>query len=492
MRVDRRKGMTDWGITSTDIGSRREVFWEETLIDKSRTTASLMVHHPRIEDIVMHYDCPWEGRHSGYIQILQDDDLYRMYYRGGCSGEDHDNMCICYAESKDGIHWEKPNLGLREFEGSFDNNIIMDTRTNDIDDNCYVFKDENPDCPAEEKYKSISLNYETGFLECHISADGIHFNKGWKITKAGRFDTRNVVFWRAEEKQYMLYVRDLHARAGKDEPYDYVRDVRWLTSPDFRNWSEATILDFQGGEDIELYTNEIMQYPRAPHMFIGFPVRYRERGTWTPSYDQLTGQKIRKERCGGSEVRMGLAITDNVFMCSRDGKSFYRYDEAFMRPGIERETNWIYGDGYIAYALLETKSPLAFAPDEFSMYCGEVSEEAYTEGVEKSHIQLRRYTIRKDGFASMHAPYGERKVYTKPIRFKGNKMELNFSTSAQGYVYIKVMGYQRKTLMSYELFGDSIDRLVCFDGDLSEFEGQDVILEFTMRDADIFSYRFFE
>ena len=33
----------------------------------------------------------------------------------------------CYAESKDGIHWKKPELGLVEFNGSKANNIVMAT-----------------------------------------------------------------------------------------------------------------------------------------------------------------------------------------------------------------------------------------------------------------------------------------------------------------------------------------------------------------------------
>ena len=69
-------------------------------------------------------------------------------------------------------------------------------------------------------------------------------------------------------------------------------------------------------------------------------------------------------------------------------------------------------------------------------------------------------------------------------------MELNFSTSARGYVYIKLIT-QDEILSSCELFGDSIDRIVPFDGDLFALAGKEVTMEITMRDADLFSFRFF-
>jgi hypothetical protein len=71
-------------------------------------------------------------------------------------------------------------------------------------------------------------------------------------------------------------------------------------------------------------------------------------------------------------------------------------------------------------------------------------------------------------------------------------MELNFSTSARGYVYVRVLGYSGVALASCEIFGDSLDRIVPFEGDLAELSGTDVVLEFTLRDADVYSFRFFD
>ena len=207
-----------------------------------------------------------------------------------------------------------------------------------------------------------------------------------------------------------------------------------------------------------------------------------ERKEWTGNVEALPNTERRRKLCA-VHPRYGLTVTDTLFMSSRDGKQFHRFDEAFISPEIEQRYNWVYGDCYPATGFVETKSPLKYAPDEYSFYC-------YEKHWSGEPAELRRYTIRKDGFASFHAPYAEKKLFTRPFVFEGNRMELNFATSARGYVYIKIHTPD-ETLSSCELFGNSLDRVVPFDGDLSRLAGETVTMEITMRDADLFSFRFF-
>ena len=86
-----------------------------------------------------------------------------MYYRGSHWDKKTKKAAhrevTCYAESKDGIHWEKPNLGLVDWEGSKDNNIILDR----LGTHCFVaFRDDNPNCPPEARYKGIARGRPTG------------------------------------------------------------------------------------------------------------------------------------------------------------------------------------------------------------------------------------------------------------------------------------------------------------------------------------------
>ena len=57
-----------------DIGSRRELFVDDFLIDRLTGSAAQRLHHPQIQEIVLTHDMPWEGSGSGYHSIFKDGD----------------------------------------------------------------------------------------------------------------------------------------------------------------------------------------------------------------------------------------------------------------------------------------------------------------------------------------------------------------------------------------------------------------------------------
>jgi len=72
-------------------------------------------------------------------------------------------------------------------------------------DDFYVFKDNNPDCLEEQKYKAVAR--KEGSLVAYTSSDGIHFDKEIFVTDKGAFDTLNVIFWDDIKKAYRGYIR---------------------------------------------------------------------------------------------------------------------------------------------------------------------------------------------------------------------------------------------------------------------------------------------
>ena len=99
--------------------------------------------------MAIQFDAPWEGIGSTYVTVMKDDDVYRMYYRSQLPGSgDNEGEVTCYAESQHGITWAKPSLGVCEFEGATDNNIVW---TGVGVHNVMVFKDKNPDVAPEEE-----------------------------------------------------------------------------------------------------------------------------------------------------------------------------------------------------------------------------------------------------------------------------------------------------------------------------------------------------
>ena len=113
-----------------NIGSRLELFVDDYLIDGLSDGARLILQHPTPQDVAIVHDEPWEGNSSGYHSVFKDADRYRLYYYGNdysiTKGEltSSHSQLYCYAESNDGIHWRKPKLGLIEFNGSKENNIM--------------------------------------------------------------------------------------------------------------------------------------------------------------------------------------------------------------------------------------------------------------------------------------------------------------------------------------------------------------------------------
>ena len=138
--------------------------------------ARLRLYHPVPREVAVVHDTDWEGNTSGYHTVFQDGDLYRMYYRGSHAGSntqrnDHPQFA-CYAESQDGIRWAKPELGLFEFNGSKANNIVW---AGNGTHNFAPFKDANPDCPPDARYKAVGGIQ--GGLATFASADGIHWRQ---------------------------------------------------------------------------------------------------------------------------------------------------------------------------------------------------------------------------------------------------------------------------------------------------------------------------
>lgn len=473
-------------------------FWDEYMIDHDYTTASLSVNHPVKRDIAMTFDKPWDGNGNDFFTILKDDGFYRMYYETwACFDQSYtEGINVCYAESKDGIHWERPNLGICEFRGSRDNNIIM-TR---IYDNITVMKDENPNCPPERKYKAIMSCYDgtvkkthpdlpAGKLICKTSADGIHFEDYCVVSNGYAYDSQNSVHWNPHKNKYFCYFRNFHTgKNNEDSLYNesLIRDIMVSESEDFIHWSNPVPLDFGDGEDYPLYTNCISAYPYDTRYYIGFPSRYVERKSWTKNYDRLCGKDIRRTRMEKSP-RLGLVVTDCVFMSSRDNVKWYRFDEATLTPGPEYDSNWVYGDCYPAIGgVVETPSPFHGEPNELSIY-------VFDHHMTPQIGHLIRYAYRKDGFASIKAPYSSAILRTKVFTFDADELTLNFRTSARGGILLSILDENGKAIDGYktcEIFGDAIDRVIDFDSPLSVLKGKKIIFEFKMRDAEIFAMRF--
>ena len=474
---------------SIDIGSRLELMVDEYLIDQMSGGAELRLHRPVEREVIFTCDKPWEGNWSGLVTYLQDGDTHRMYYKAGNWPERQTN--ICYAESKDGIHWTRPELGLVELAGSKKNNIILPGEGVIA---FVPFQDTNPDCRPDETFKAVvALLRPVRGLYAYASADGVRWRRSRPkpiITK-GYFDSQNVAFWDATRERYVAFFRE--TRGPNDEIHPEgpqlglddngpARDVMTCTSPDFLNWSDPHWLQYPGAPREQIYLNQIQPYYRAPHIFVGFPGRF------------MAGREIEKGLPVTEHPAYEYAsISETLLMTSRDGLHFKRWGEAFIRPGPRRE-RWIYGNTFAHHGLLVTEPAIPGMPDELSLY---VTDGGGWSSRGKAS-RFRRYSLRIDGFVSVQAPLSGGEFLTKPLVFEGKELVLNFATSAAGSVRVEVRNESGEPIDGFalkdcpEIFGDEIERVVTFRGgsDVGRQAGKPVRLRFVLKDADLYSMRF--
>lgn len=479
-----------------DIGSRRELFVDDHLIDRLVGGAATRLHHPVAREVALEHDSPWEGTGSGYHSVFHDGQRYRLYYKawhleivdGKLRSSRHPLFC-CLAESDDGVRWHKPDLGIVPYQGSGKNNIVMASgRVGNVNVDAghpAVFLDENPEATERGRYKAIFRSASPNGLLPFQSPDGIHWSPMTDapiLSGLGAFDSQNLAFWDPVLGKYRAYWRIFDE--GK-------RAIRTATSDDLIHWDPHRDLQYVDSPREHLYTNQVKPYYRAPHILIGFPTRYAERG-WSESMRALPEAQHRELR-SSAENRFGTALTEGLLMASRDGVLFKRWNEAFLRPGIERPGTWHYGQQYIAWHVVETAPSLPGAPRELSLYAGE----SYWTGKGSA---LRRYTLRMDGFVSIQAPLSGGELITKPLVFSGPQLTLNFATSAAGVVRVEIQDAAGKPVPGFalsdcaEVFGDTIDRPVSWKGndDVRSLAGRPVRLRFLLKDADLYSFRFGE
>lgn len=437
------------GADVLDLGSHRELFVDDYLIDRMSEGVSLQVQQPEPRDVVLVTGEPWEGNTCAYYSLFQDGDRYRMYYRGSHAvnmKSAHEEV-TCYAESTDGIHWTKPSLGLFEWDGSKDNNIVW----KGLGTHCFVaFRDANPDCPADAQYKAISRGRPLGKKGLYVfqSPDGIHWSliRDEPVITEGYFDSQNLAFWDPVSKKYVDYHRTF---------VNGVRAIMMCVSDDFVTWSKPVLLTYPNAPDQHLYTNAIRPYPDAPHIRIGFPTRY------LPKTQQV----------------------EPVFMSSRDGLTFHRFDQAVIPQSApqDRDGN---RSNYMANGLLE----LPGRPDEWSVY----ATEAYYAGPDS---RLRRFVYRRDGFVALT---GTGETLLKPIRFSGDSLLLNYRCREGGTVKVEVCDESGSPVRGLSrddcelLTGDFINHTLTWKSSdaLQAVAGKSVRLKLILNKADVFALQF--
>ena len=188
-------------------------------------------------------------RLSGQAVLYDEqENLFKMWY--ATAADPDGRFPWCYAISRDGYNWEKPELGIHEFGGNKKNNII--TVWNDPSYSS-VMKDPNDPNPlrrykAMGEYDGPRANH-TGGAVVAFSPDGLHWTEhpGNPVIRHGRNlgDGPTLMGWDPNIQKYLLWPRPGHGLAPEiygTGDHRHIRSHAYSTSDDFIHWTPARLM----------------------------------------------------------------------------------------------------------------------------------------------------------------------------------------------------------------------------------------------------------
>ncbi len=371
-------------VIPVDIG--RQLFVDDFLIEQTtlRRTFHAAQYDPRSP--VLRPDRPWEEPGGPTAMVFSDgvwydpaDRLFKMWYMGGYC------RATCYAESRDGITWEKPTLDV--VPGT---NIVQP----DGRDSATVWLDLDETDP-QRRYKLFRAHSDGGWaLSVYFSPDGIHW--GDAVTRSGPCGDRTTVFSDPFRKVWVFGIRDSAPGLGRVRRYregaDVIGGARWQAGqPPL--WVGADRLDHPR-EDLkvqpQLYNLDAVAYESV---LLGLFTIWR-------------GQPA--DRAKPNELLVGF---------SRDGFHWDRSSRTAFIPVSEQHGDWNWGNVQSAGGCC------LVVGDRLRFY---VSGRAGVRGSPTSGVcSTGLATLRRDGFASMDAGQTWGTLTTRPVRFEGTHLFVN-------------------------------------------------------------------
>lgn len=281
---------------------------------------------------------PWEARRTQVCTVLYDENekLYKMwystsYYKYGLPKnipavlQKDMHGALMYATSKDGYIWEKPNLGVTDFMGSTDNNIVV--WKNFIAASDSVVCDPNEKNP-DKKYKLYSHQDLHGAYVAY-SPDGIHwsdFNREKYVIECN--DVLSVG-WDDNKEQYIAGYK-IHK--GKES----IRTQGFAHSKDGLNWSYSGIVfepDSQDPPDLQFYGFTPFSYKG---IYLGFLWRFRnDKKNQTMDVELVYSRDgndweridrkpvIPKGNIGDFDSHMIMGISSNILVLDEEVRVYY-------------------------------------------------------------------------------------------------------------------------------------------------------------------------
>lgn len=459
---------------------------------------------------------PWEGNicYYGGRHLERDPDTgkYRMYYSvwtlekdpelkkkeegsanptaavPGVNTIEHAKTCVAFSD--DGINWEKPNLGVVEYNGSKNNNIVVDPYFCGAIWGGYMRDDLEKD-PAK-RYKSISFGSVGNWhgFNVYFSPDGF----AWKPYEKNPVLTARIdcgdtggLFGRDPRTgKYIFYLRPQDWWYHYPEtPFYRVMDGKWPFGTDKRNHGYRTVGYCESDDFINWTIPESVIDPDLDD-----PIGTQFYGFTADMYEDYYVGLIWVYNTQSADDTMTIQLAS-----SRDGKKWQRIGNRKPFLDIGNEGPWESG------MILAVASPFFVVDDQIRIYYSAFNCTHYGTKWAKRKAAIGMATLRLDGFVSIAAGDEEGYFISCPIILTSEdiRMEVNADAS-KGHLKVEILdldgqpieGFSHKD--SVPLTGDKIHHTVAWKNDksIAGIGQQEVYFRFRLKNADIYSFSLIE
>lgn len=439
--------------TAIDVGDRKQLFIDRRFFDRS-DGIRLRMGTPRQDPVpVLTADRPWEAQGiGGYNTVIREGDRrFRLWYAAQMkSGLPQEGAVrLAYAESEDGVSWTKPDLGLVSFEGSRANNLVAPLDERQSMQGATVYVDDR--APQETRYRlwtkfqprddQVEDGVRPGLWAMH-SPDGLRwtYDENQPNPPDQMCDTQNVFFWDDRIEQYVGYTR-VHETQRRDEAAEMrlgkrYRSVGRITSPDFRSWSQPTLIVLEADRldlsaplppdavdrpQVDFYTNAVYKHEEADDAYFMMPAAYHH---W--------------------EADDAPAAMDVQLLTSRDGIHWHRVGdrEPFLRRGLD--------GGPTGGMIMANVWPVHTDTETWIYYAGRgnLHNVAARDG---TNTGLFRAVMRRDGWMFAESRQSGGEFVTPPVEYAGGRLELNVDCGAGGWLLVELQNADGRAIEGFTL-----------------------------------------
>ncbi|MAE64990.1 MAG: hypothetical protein CMJ18_12035 [Phycisphaeraceae bacterium] len=501
-----------------------QLFLDNLMVEASHDLTKT-THQPSRDPVnpLIRKDRPWE--HVPYFTcsnhvVLRDarDGIFKCWYEDLI---DHSGRTYlvearqCYAESEDGLHWEKPELDVHEEDGRRTNVVLGGGGGTEHAHSCGVVEDLHP--PDESKrFRAIFSHYPPfeGQIRAARSPDGIHWRLEEQPVAFGNLGRTmgdaSILDYDPDSRTFIVTCRHRYqcgpalnprhpagpTNPGPRYPHDFAKQNRrriWQAeSADMVHWSQPhLVLRADDEEDniddgfyamaqcayAGIYLGFLSVFHRTSNRMDVQLVFSRDRRRWIRANRRQPWLKTGDEGCWDQ----GMVAASSAIQEVGD-ELFFFYGGAFCHHDY-----WIWG------------------PRE-----GMDHPEIADPGLVRFGLGLAR--LRKHGFVSFDAgPMREGMLVTRPFLSEGERLVINARCGANGYVRVEALDARDEVLADRgreqcDVFtGDDTAHTVTWNGDAAlpvarmEVGGDTMFpwksqpphrkLRFYMKDAELYSFR---